>query len=219
MTIADSMAMKKTVRRAGRPKKEETGRLTEHIVQIATQLFLENDFETTSIDKIAATARISKQTFYARFSSKEDVFVAVMKRGMSSLFMTDAVEVGDEASIDETLYRIGLWLVERSLTPKANALHRLIASKSQQFPQLAATYHEGGVRLREMIAAIFLRSINKGEIRTADAYFLADQYLDVVMYGPMSALILQGKQTFREQDPHRRVKCLLALFLDGCRDR
>ncbi|MFK3780117.1 TetR/AcrR family transcriptional regulator [Agrobacterium sp. NPDC089420] len=219
MTIADSVPAKKEVRRPGRPRKEDTGLLTDRIVQVATQLFLDNDFETTSVDMIASTARISKKTFYARFSSKEDIFVAVMKKGMSGLFMADAIGIGDEAPVDEALYRIGLLLVDRSLTPKAKALYRLIASKSVQFPQLTATYHEGGARLREVVAAIFLRAITRGEIRPADAYFLADRYLDAIMYAPMSALILQGRQALPAQDPHRHVKCVLDLFLEGCRDR
>ena len=44
------------------------------IVEAATTLFLENGYRGTSMDQIAAVARVSKQTVYKHFSDKEALF-------------------------------------------------------------------------------------------------------------------------------------------------
>lgn len=78
MTVAKAKPTKVAPRSSGRPTKEQAGRITEHIVEVARELFLASSFEAISVDLIAATARISKQTFYARFASKEALYAAVI---------------------------------------------------------------------------------------------------------------------------------------------
>jgi len=46
----------------------------------AQQLFIENGVGATTIDQIAAGARIAKGTFYLYFTSKEDVLAALRER-------------------------------------------------------------------------------------------------------------------------------------------
>ena len=53
------------------------------ILEAAEELFLRQGFLGTSMDEIASLAGVSKQTVYARFSSKEALFVA-MCGGMTS---------------------------------------------------------------------------------------------------------------------------------------
>ena len=51
------------------------------ILDAANALFLERGY-TASVDDIAAAAGVSKQTVYARFASKEDLFEAVVRAGI-----------------------------------------------------------------------------------------------------------------------------------------
>jgi len=46
----------------------------------ATTLFLRLGFEGTSMDAIAAEARVSKQTLYRYYQNKETLFVAVLSQ-------------------------------------------------------------------------------------------------------------------------------------------
>jgi AcrR family transcriptional regulator len=50
------------------------------LMNAAQQLFIENGVAATTIDQIAAGARIAKGTFYLYFSSKEDVLAALRER-------------------------------------------------------------------------------------------------------------------------------------------
>ena len=205
-------------RGSGRPTKEQAEQITELIIDVATRLFSETNFEATSVDLIAATARISKQTFYARFVSKEALFAVVIRKRMNDLLMPVPGETGQAGPIETTLLRIGLELSRRALTPAAIALDRLIASEAHQFRELALAYHESAIHARELIADIFSDAMREGQIRSADARFLAEQFLYAVVNGPAHALILSGKTAKSEKELRERTAAAVGLFLDGCRD-
>src|SRR5271157_5680242 len=67
-------------RRGGRPSREEAALLGERILDVATELFLAEGYGATSIEAVAQRARISKRTFYHRFSDKAALFGAVVQR-------------------------------------------------------------------------------------------------------------------------------------------
>src|SRR5437870_2086365 len=145
MNVSKAKPIRSPQRHSGRPTKEQAGQISGHIVDVATRLFLESSFEAISIDLIAATARISKQTFYARFASKETLFAAVIRKGANDLLMPALAESNRDGPIAATLVRIGVELSKRALAPAAIALERLVASEAHQFPQLALAYHENAI--------------------------------------------------------------------------
>jgi AcrR family transcriptional regulator len=218
MDVAKADPDKSAPKRSGRPTKEQAERITEHIVEIATELFLEANFEATSVDLIVAKARISKQTFYARFASKEALFAAVVRKGMNDLPTLAAGEADRPGPIDATLIRIGVDLSRRAFGPAALALYRLIASEAHQFPELALAYRESGVRSRGLIAGIFSNAMHDGQIRPADADFLAEQFLYLVIEGPARVLAFEGGAATSEKALRERVTAAVNLFLNGCRD-
>ncbi len=57
-----------------------TDRKREAIVQAAITEFRANGFDITSMDKIAATAGVSKRTVYNHFPSKEELFAEILQR-------------------------------------------------------------------------------------------------------------------------------------------
>ncbi|MBR1150638.1 TetR/AcrR family transcriptional regulator [Bradyrhizobium sp. JYMT SZCCT0428] len=210
----------KTVRRhSGRPTKEQAGQIAGQLVDVATRLFLESSFEAVSIDLIAATARVSKQTFYARFASKEELFAAVVRKAMNDLLVPAVSESNRDEPIEATLIRIGVELSKRALAPAAIAMDRLITSEAHQFPELALTYHENAIYVRELIADIFSNAMRDGQIRsTTDGRFAAEQFLYAVVDGPARSAILSGKTVRPEKELRERVTAAVQLFLDGCRD-
>jgi AcrR family transcriptional regulator len=203
--------------RSGRPTKEQAGQITGHIIEVAKKLFLESSFESISIDLIAATARISKQTFYARFASKEELYAAVIRKSVDDLLIPETGEPDRAGPIEATLIRIGVELSRRALAPAAIALNRLITSEAHQFPQLALTVQASAVHTRELIADIFSNAMREKQIRSADAHFLAEQFLYSVVDGHTRTLVLDGKTTKPEKELREHVTAAVRLFLNGCR--
>ena len=57
---------------------KQTDRKRIAILQAAIAEFRSKGFEATSMDKIAATAEVSKRTVYNHFPGKEDLFAAIL---------------------------------------------------------------------------------------------------------------------------------------------
>src|SRR5256885_8253560 len=64
----------------GRPSRLESAQLSDRILDVATALFLGDGFGATSIEAVAKRAGVSKRTFYHRFSGKEMLFEAGVRR-------------------------------------------------------------------------------------------------------------------------------------------
>lgn len=60
------------------PPLKQSGRKRIAILQAAITEFRSKGFEATSMDKIAATAEVSKRTVYNHFPGKEDLFAAIL---------------------------------------------------------------------------------------------------------------------------------------------
>ena len=60
--------------------KRLTDRKREAIIQAAIAEFRANGFDITSMDKIAATADVSKRTVYNHFPSKEELFAEILNQ-------------------------------------------------------------------------------------------------------------------------------------------
>ncbi len=59
-------------------KKRDTTHKHKTILEGAIEVFIENGFEASSMDKIAEVAGVSKRTIYNHFSSKEVLFQAIV---------------------------------------------------------------------------------------------------------------------------------------------
>jgi AcrR family transcriptional regulator len=62
----------------GLPETPKAGR--ERLVAAAVELFYRNGFAAVGIDRVIATAGVTKTTFYKHFESKDDLMVAAVKR-------------------------------------------------------------------------------------------------------------------------------------------
>src|SRR5450759_3872987 len=71
-----------------RPEKREA------IVAAATELFLANGYLSASMDDIAAAAGVAKQTVYAHFHDKEQLFTEIVLEAAASAkpFIAESIE-------------------------------------------------------------------------------------------------------------------------------
>jgi TetR/AcrR family transcriptional regulator of autoinduction and epiphytic fitness len=74
-----------------------TDRKREAIIQAAIAEFRANGFDITSMDKIAATASVSKRTVYNHFPSKEELFAEILNQLWTRL-----------TAVEEMSYRLDL---------------------------------------------------------------------------------------------------------------
>ncbi|HVN48197.1 MAG TPA: TetR/AcrR family transcriptional regulator [Bacteroidota bacterium] len=67
-------------------KEREKEHRKEEILDAAQKVFFEKGLAVATMDEIAETAELSKGTLYLYYKSKEDMYLAVMMRGMEELY-------------------------------------------------------------------------------------------------------------------------------------
>ncbi len=67
-------------------KEREKEHRREEILNAAQRVFFEKGLQTATVDEIAEAAELSKGTLYLYYKSKEDLYLAVMMRGMEILY-------------------------------------------------------------------------------------------------------------------------------------
>ncbi len=84
-------------------RETRTSRKRAAILEAATAAFRDEGYETTSMDRIAELASVSKRTVYNHFGSKEALFQAVVDRLFDRAAALKRVPWNPELSLEEQL--------------------------------------------------------------------------------------------------------------------
>jgi AcrR family transcriptional regulator len=122
-------ATKVPPRRGGRPSRAAAALLGERILDAATELFLAEGYDGTSIEAVAQRARISKRTFYHRFPDKAALFGAVVHRIVEQLRPPAGTPLYEGGNLD-VLRRLARLLLRAALMLMALSLNRLISNQA-----------------------------------------------------------------------------------------
>lgn len=202
--------------RRGRPSKANAFLLGERILAAATALFLAEGYGATSIEAVAARARISKRTLYDRFADKPALFAAVVHGIVEQIRPAPDVPLIAGATLPDIMRRLAQFMLNAALAPQALALHQLVNAESARFPQLARAVagDAGNQEAINLIATLLARELPASTAE--DREFAAAQFIFMVVTIPRRrALGYGGPMTADEVQawPEKVVR----LFLDGCR--
>ena len=205
------------VRQGGRPSREASEQLGEHILDAATEMFLAHGFGATSIDALAQRLRMSKRTFYHRFPNKEVLFAAVVHRIIQRLRPPPDIPLIEGADVETVLERLAAMILHAAVSPQAIALHRMIVAESARFPELARVLALEGAteEATTLIAGILERAVTAKRLRIDDTRFAAQQFLQMVVTLPQRRAMGLGDAMSADElrDWPRKVA---DLFLRGC---
>jgi TetR/AcrR family transcriptional regulator, regulator of autoinduction and epiphytic fitness len=111
-------------------------------VRAATDLFLEQGYERTSLQQVAKRADLSTATLFKRYPTKAALFSAIVEE-----FWTVDNRCGRTTPIGnprQGLTKIGLDYARRMRQREMVALYRLIVSEALRFPDLGRTLYDRG---------------------------------------------------------------------------
>lgn len=167
----------------GRPRDVDRAARRDALLETAMRLFLAHGYGDTTIEVIAAEARVAKRTVYTTVGDKADLFVAVVRRLGDRVVNTVAPDAGDPVS---DLHAFGVRLVRLMLSDEAIGLHRLVTGEAAKFPDLAARHYANGPRryigvLSGLLAALPPERI---AVRADDLELLAEQLFTLLMGEP-----------------------------------
>lgn len=160
------------------------------IREAAARLFLEKGYQGTSMDDVAAAARISKQTIYTHFSSKEQLFADLVLGNadrvedfLGTLNATFAEAGGDVA---DGLRRVARLYLRFVIRPEVLQLRRLVIGEAGRFPDLARTYYDRvPARVYAALAELFQTLAGEGRLRVDDPLLAAHHFAWLVLGMPL----------------------------------
>jgi len=205
-------------RRGGRPSREQAALLADHILDVATDLFLAEGYGATSIEAVAQRARISKRTFYHRFPDKAALFSAVLHRIIRGIRPPPDVPLYEGSDLGEVLRRLARLAVHASVAPMALAIGRLMLAEAHRFPELADIVAREGSRSDAVrqITTILEREACAGRIAIDRPEFAAEQFLALLMTVPQRRAHGLGVP-MSDVELDRWADDCVNLFLNGCK--
>lgn len=116
-------------------------RKREQILQGALHIFLQNGYEGTSMDRVAAAAGVSKITIYKHFQDKEGVFTALIEQVTSQRFRLVFGDLDFAAPPAIALRTLAQKLLDLiAVDEEYISFLRLLIGESGRFPELAQLF-------------------------------------------------------------------------------
>ncbi|WP_064119957.1 TetR/AcrR family transcriptional regulator [Pseudomonas fluorescens] len=152
-----------------------TDRKREAIIQAAIAEFRANGFEVTSMDKIAATAGVSKRTVYNHFPSKEELFAEILNQLWTRISAEQSVVYNREQPLREQLRQMLQAKVQLMADENFLTLARVAIAATIHSPERAQNMVER-MGEREEGLTVWIRAAQAdGRLKTVDPEFAAHQ--------------------------------------------
>ena len=185
----------------------------QRMLSAATELFLRDGYDQTSIDAILVRSGGSKATLYAYFPTKEDLFRAVI----DGVLVDNAQPALDTAR--ETRAVLTDFAIERLhviFSDRHRAVLRLIIAERERFPDLAQLYYERGPQRGHRTLVDYLEALRqRGALTVDDTEEAGEFFIGMLMHKWYKELLLLGAPTPSDEAIHQRAEHVVDRFLDA----
>jgi TetR/AcrR family transcriptional regulator, mexJK operon transcriptional repressor len=166
------------------------------ILDAATALFLEGGYSTTSMDDVARSAGVSKQTVYQHFTSKAELFIAVAADMITTIGgpALDALgELAESDDLEADMNRYARHQLAVVIQPRPLQLRRLVIAEARRFPQVGQRFYElGPGNAIERLATALTRLDQRGVLRVSDPKRAAAELNWLIMSDALNRAMLLG---------------------------
>jgi TetR/AcrR family transcriptional repressor of mexJK operon len=133
--VATAIKRRARTGRAGRPTVNELERRKARVLEVATQLFIQDGYAGANLVDIADKAGVATRTVYEHFGDKEQIFRQVIfSRDNAPKLRVPRATVSD--SLFEALMRVGKYAISMSRDQKTIDMMRLMTAEQNRFPDL-----------------------------------------------------------------------------------
>mgnify|MGYP002789554830 CR=1 FL=1 len=165
----------------------------EQILWGAMQIFLHHGYASTSMDRVAAEAGVSKQTIYSHFQDKEGLFTALIERVTIDRLQSELPAQPFQGEPVVVMRRLAETFLAKMDDPEYLAFIRLVIAESARFPELAQLY--GKTVLQYAYSSLGAYFEQHPELQIADAEATARIFFGTLSSFVLAQELLQGKHT------------------------
>ena len=190
----------------------------EELIAAALTVFGERGFRQTTLEEVAARAGVSKGTVYLYFSSKDDLFRAVVTQKVVALLepAEEMARTHDGLASDlviKLIHRMWAAMSRKDM----GCLSRLVQSELAQFPDLRRFFFEEVIqRHRRLLQTIAARGVASGEFRR-DATTILPRMLPALVMQLNQVRFLYGDLDTAAPSSEKLRDLMLGMVLDGVR--
>lgn len=180
-------------------RRQDGGAKQRQIMDGARTVFLSAGFDGASMNDIARSAGVSKGTLYAYFTSKDELFEAII-RGEYAQSAERLCVFKREGDARAMLTDFGVRLIQKMSQPDTLALARVVIAAAEKFPSVGRAFFESGPLYGATRLADELVALEKaGALRVPDPERAAWQFVDLcqsyvykrLLFGVVQSLSLQ----------------------------
>lgn len=190
-------------------KKEQKQRI---IIETATNKFLKEGYQRTSMDSLAQEAGVTKQTIYRYFESKEALFKAVLE-SMRSPEDTHFQKELNRESPYEALFYFAIGFLEFHMSEAHLASIRLLVAEGRFAPEMTRVFFSVGPSNTEPR----LRKFFETRLPSDDPEYAVKMFLSTLLSMRMNVLVgLRSTPTREELEDHARRTVAFCVKNCGC---
>jgi len=152
----------------------------EAILEAARTVFMDVGFGAASMDAIANAAKVSKQTVYNHFGSKEELFAAMIRSACDRMLvaLNQAARSGNP---EDMLRAVARQFMDKLFTRDRLSLYRILMGEVQRFPELGKIFYECGPQVtRKYLADFFAEQHARGNLKVDNPRIAAEQFIGML---------------------------------------
>ncbi|MBB3810866.1 MULTISPECIES: TetR/AcrR family transcriptional regulator [Hyphomicrobiales] len=204
----------------GRRQRRDSEELRAALLAAASEVFLEEGFQSASIEAVIEKVGGSKRAIYSHFGGKKELFLALVTDASSKII--DSLPRSDEVSGDFgwTLKTFGMEVSRVLMMPTTLALYRAVIAESARQPDVAETFFLNGPgRVAKRLAEVLNQFEASGVISIADCQRAAERFLGMLRDDVHLRVVLGLQPPPSENELEQSVDQAIEIFLRGIETR
>jgi TetR/AcrR family transcriptional regulator, mexJK operon transcriptional repressor len=184
------------------------------LLDVAAEVFIEDGFKGASTNEIARRANCSKTTLYARYPTKEKLFLAVLERRMERILSGFATTLQSEPPMEQTLREYGFHLLQVVLSESQLGMVRVVSMESSRFPNLGKRFYElGPGRGVAILASYMEEQIKRQRLVRENPQIMAEHLMSLITGGYVRWTMLGLPDNVSLKEKRQRVSAAVEMFL------
>lgn len=191
------------------------------LLDAALSLFVSKGFSATKVEDVAASAGVSKGTLFLYFSSKEDLFKAVIRANLADHFPAWNQEFEEFQGTTPAMleYAMVSWW-QRIGSTDASGITKLVMSEANNFPEVVQFYDQEVIRPgHELFQRILQRGIDSGEFVVFNTEQAVHSLVSAIVYVTMWKHALACNASHNNLNPETFLRNHVELMVQAWRRR
>jgi TetR/AcrR family transcriptional repressor of mexJK operon len=188
------------------------------ILSAGRDLFLSNGYQGTSVDQIAASAGVSKQTVYKHFGDKRELLLSIVNEALDGAvtpFVDRIAALADTTDLEAEMTALAADYLRAVLQEPVVQLRRLVVGEANRVPELAELYYnQAPARTLSAFADCFAALHRRGLVHIPETAIAAEHFAFLIIGRSIdAALFYGGPQVLAAIDVERHVRAGVRVFL------